>query len=68
MPDHNFLRALGLTVVEVPDLPAKATLVRDQRVFLVRKGLDPGDRGWVAAWMLEQAGALLELTPPPSLH
>lgn len=54
----EFLGALGLTVVEVPNLPSKAALGPDQRVFLVRQGLDDVDLEWIDDWILTRVDEL----------
>lgn len=49
------VEALGLTIVEVPNLKDCVSLVRDQRVVLVRAGLDAETLDWAWDWLLERA-------------
>lgn len=51
----DLLAALGVVVVEVPDLPDESCWVNSQRVALIRSGLDDETREWVLDWVVQRA-------------
>ncbi len=51
----ELLDALGVQVVDVPDLSLRGAWVRPVRVLLVRSGLNDEDRAEVIDWGLLQA-------------
>jgi hypothetical protein len=51
----GLLAALGVVVVEVPDLPDEGCWVDSQRVALIRSGLDDETREWILDWMVQRA-------------
>lgn len=55
---RRIIEALGVKIIEVPDLPSKVALVRNQGVALIRADLDPASLEWVADWLLQQAARL----------
>ena len=57
---YRLVEAFGIKVVEVSDLPDEVALVRDQRVALIRSGLDADARSWVLDWLLPR---VIELQP-----
>ena len=54
------VEALGVRVVEVPELRDEVALVRDQGVALIRAGLDADALAWAADWLLPR---VIEMQP-----
>jgi hypothetical protein len=60
--EFRLLRALGIIVKDVEDLPVEASYIPDLRLVVVRAGLDRETREWCADWLLPEVSGELSLS------
>jgi hypothetical protein len=57
--EFTLLRALGVIVKDVEDLPVEASFVAELNLVVVRAGLDHATREWCADWLLPEVSGEL---------